>query len=369
MTEEKKFLPADLKELRILGRTGKNGDAVVLFWTGSGFECDYEGTELWCEFESDYSVYEQWVSVIVNGELMSRQMLNRGRERVCLIRNMQTKKVNNIKVIKEVQAMPGDPDAYLAVCALYGDGVFFELPEPECRIEFIGDSITSGEGSYGSTVEQDWIAMWFSSTRAYPYFTARKMNAEYRVFSQSGYGVYCAYDNNLDHVMPKYYEQVCGVLEGEKNKAYGAWDAYDFSSWQPDYILINLGTNDGGAFHNPEWVDEASGRRNKMYTDAEGRPAKECLASVRQAVAEFISVVRKNNPGAYIVWAYGVMGTVVEEAILAGIADFCEATGDNRVEYLSLAEMKPEQVGARSHPGIGAHTAMAEAISQRLREI
>lgn len=369
MAEEKRFLPAETKELRILGRTGKNGDDVVLFWTGSGFECNYEGTELWCEFETDYSVYEQWVSVIVNGALMSRQMLNKGRQRICLFRNMQTPKINNIKVIKEVQAMPGDPDAYLAVCALYGDGEFTPLPEPECRIEFIGDSITSGEGSYGDTAEQDWIAMWFSSTRAYPYFTAERMHAEYRICSQSGYGVFCAYDNNLDHAIPKYYEQVCGVLEGEKNKAAGAWEAYDFSSWQPDYIIINLGTNDGGAFHNPEWVDETTGRKNKMYTDAEGRPAKECLASVKDAVEKFLFMVRKNNPKAYIVWAYGVLGTVVEEAIRAGITVYCEETRDDRVEYLSLAEMKPEQVGARSHPGIGAHEAMAEAISRRLREI
>jgi len=369
MTKEKKFLPGMVSELRILGRTGKNGDDVVLFWTGSGFECNYEGTELWCEFESDYSVYEQWISVLVNGELMTRQMLNKGRERICLFRNMQTKKKNHIKVIKEVQAMPGDPEAYLAVCALYGDGVFYELPEPECRIEFIGDSITSGEGSYGATVEQDWIAMWFSATKAYPHLTAELLQAEYRIFSQSGYGVYCAYDNNLDHVMPKYYEQVCGVLEGDRNKAAGAWDAYDFSSWQPDYVLINLGTNDGGAFHNPEWVDEATGRRNKMYTDTDGHPAKECLAPVAQAVEAFLSLVRTHNPKAYIVWAYGVMGTVVEEAIRAGIHAFCQKTGDERVEYLPLAEMKPEQVGARSHPGIGAHRAVAEAVFARLREI
>lgn len=353
--------PEEIKELRILGRTVKR-HPLPLFWTGSGFECNYDGTELWCEFESDYELYEQWIAVFVNGALMSRLMLNKGRQQVCLYRNMGTRKVNHIKVVKEVQAMPGDPAAYLAICGLSGDGAFYPLPEPACRIEFIGDSITSGEGSYGSTVEQDWIAMWFSASRTFPWFVAERLNAEYRVFSQSGYGVYCAYDNNLDHAMPLYYEQVCGVLEGERNTALGAKERYEFSYWQPDYIVINLGTNDGGAFHNPEWQDEATGRRNKMEVGPDGLPEKECLEKVRHAVTEFLCMVRKYNPEAQILWAYGLMGTVVESAITEGIEDFRKTSGDTKVHYIRLDEIKGEAVGARSHPGELGHRAAAESI-------
>lgn len=358
----KKFLPGDIAELRVLGRTVKNRNPLILFWTGSGIEFNFEGTELWCEFESDYSCYEQWIAVYVNGALLSRQMLQKGRQKVCLFRNMQTRKVNHIKVVKEVQAMPGDPEAYLAIHALYGEGEFCELPEPECKIEFIGDSITSGEGSCGGTVEQDWIAMWFSASHGYPLLVSEALGAECRVVSQSGYGVYCAYDNNLDHVIPRYYEQVCGVLEGTRNLELGAADTYDFSEWQPDYIVINLGTNDGGAFHNPEWRDEVTGRKNKMYHGADGMPAAECLKKVEEAVTGFLKMVRKNNPKAHILWAYGMMGTVVESAIKAGIADYKEETGDKKVCYVALEEIQGEQIGARSHPGIFGHKNAAEQI-------
>lgn len=363
------FLPGDVKELRVLGRTVKNRIPLVLFWTGSGIELNFEGTELWCEFESDYSCYEQWIAVYVNGALLSRQMLQKGRQRVCLFRNLQTKKVNHVKVLKEVQAMPGDPEAYLAVHALYGDGEFCELPEPECRIEFIGDSITSGEGSVGSTTEQDWVAMWFSAGQAYPYLVTEALNAECRIFSQSGYGVYCAYDNNLDHVMPLYYEQVCGVLEGDRNQRLGAGEAYDFSEWQPDYVVINLGTNDGGAFHNPEWCDTATGRKNKMYLGADGQPAPECLKKVEGAVTGFLKTVRKNNPSAYVLWAYGMMGTVVESGIKAGITAYCEETGDERVRYIALEEIQGEEIGARFHPGICGHKKTAEQICKVISEL
>lgn len=357
------------KHIRVLGRTKGNEFPLVLFWTGSGVEFNYKGTELWCDFESDYSDYEQWIAVYVNEALLSRQMLQKGRQRVCLFRNLQTPKVNRVKVIKEVQAMPGDEQAYLAIHGLQGDGEFCELQEPACRIEFIGDSITSGEGSYGSVTEQDWIAMWFSASRSYPYFVAQQMDAEYRVISQSGYGVYCAYDNNLEHAIPRYYEQVCGVLSGERNEAAGAKELYDFSLWQPDYIVINLGTNDGGAFHNPEWYDEETGRRNKMYRTPDGLPAKECLEKVRQAVTDFLMLVRKHNKNAQILWAYGMMGTVVESAIKEGIEKYRSESGDKKVHYLALDEITGEQIGARSHPGLNGHRATAEKICEKLCEL
>ena len=368
MEERKWQRPEEIKELRILGRTVKK-HPLPLFWTGSGIECNYDGTELWCEFETEYSCYEQWIAIYVNGAFLARQMLNKGRQQVCLYRNLATRKVNHVKVIKEVQAMPEDPETCLLLHGLWGDGAFHPLPEPACRMEFIGDSITSGEGSFGSTVEQDWISMWFSAGRTYPYLVAERFGAEYRVLSQSGFGVYCAYNNDLDHAIPRAYEQVCGTLTGEKNKRLGAWEKHDFSSWQPDYIVINLGTNDGGAFHNPEWVDESTGRRNKMECGPDGLPLSACLKKIQHAVTEFLTVVRNNNPKAQILWAYGLMGTVVESAITEGIEDFRKKSEDTRVHYIRLDEIKGDAIGARSHPGELGHKAAAERICRSMEAL
>ena len=41
----------------------------------------------------------------------------------------------------------------------------------------------------------------------------------------------------------------------EINERLGTHNDYDFSSWQPDIVIVNLGTNDE-AFNNPEWKDE-----------------------------------------------------------------------------------------------------------------
>ena len=51
-----KYSP-DLPQVRVLGRTtGK--DVINLFWTGSGIEFLYTGSELWLEVNADYDTME-----------------------------------------------------------------------------------------------------------------------------------------------------------------------------------------------------------------------------------------------------------------------------------------------------------------------
>ncbi len=61
------------------------------------------------------------------------------------------------------------------------------------------------------------------------------------------------WDNDVRHVMPPYYTQVCGVAMGQRNAALGAQQENDFAAWKPDAVIVNLGTNDTGAFDNPPW--------------------------------------------------------------------------------------------------------------------
>lgn len=353
----------------VLGRTNGERMPLTLFWTASGFEVNYNGTELWCDFVTDYTSFEQWIAVEVNGAVIVRQMLPKGESHICLCRNMQTKKENTIRVFKEVQAMPGDEKALLQVVGLFGDGELLPVKEKTYRLEFVGDSITSGEGSYGAQGEPDWIAQWFSTTNTYPYLTAQSLNAEYRVVSQSGYGLLTAWDNNRDNNIPAYYEQVCGVLAGERNLELGAKKPYDFSKWQPDAVIINLGTNDAGAFDQPAWTDPRTGKVFKMERDAQGKPLDSCLLAVTDAACEFLFTVRKNNPNAQILWCLGIMGSLTSEAVTAGINKYCEASGDKKAAFLPLAEMTKEQVGARFHPGLLGHRAAADEVTKKLSEL
>ena len=162
MEQQKKTVSMEaLPQVRILGRTtGK--DIVNLFWTGSGIEMIYTGSELWVEVNADYDVMEPWLAVELNGALISRFPLNKGKNEVCLFRGMTVGKPKHVRILKEVQAMNEDPAHMVQILGLqYGDGEFLPLPEPKYRLEFVGDSITSGEGTIGAVEEEDWISAFF----------------------------------------------------------------------------------------------------------------------------------------------------------------------------------------------------------------
>ena len=80
------------------------------------------------------------------------------------------------------------------------------------RVAFIGDSITSGEGTYGAFEDMDWLTMYMSVSRNYAYMTAKELNADYHMISEGGWGVYTGWDNDIRHNIPSIYEAVCGSV-------------------------------------------------------------------------------------------------------------------------------------------------------------
>lgn len=150
--------------------------------------------------------------------------------------------------------------------------------------------------------------MWFSAINNYTSMTADALNAEYRVISQSGWGVLTSWDNNPHGNIPDGYEQVCGLLTGAKNEALGAFQEHSFESWQPDVVVVNLGTNDGGAFQSPEWKDEVTGESHKQRLNEDGTYHEDDIQAFVDAAEKFLMKLRKNNQHAHLVWAYGMLG-------------------------------------------------------------
>ena len=56
------------------------------FWTGSGIELLFTGSELWVELNADYDTMEPWVSVELDGAWISRFAVNPGTSRMCIFR-------------------------------------------------------------------------------------------------------------------------------------------------------------------------------------------------------------------------------------------------------------------------------------------
>ncbi len=373
MRENRSLKVTDLSEitnLKVHGRTTGELSPLTLFWTGSMLELNVSGSELWIEVEADYDMYEPWISIQVNGVQVSRSMLMAGKYWICAFRGMNPEKVKNVRIVKEVQAMSGDPDCLFQLHAVKSDGDFYPVEDQPYRIEFIGDSLTSGEGLVGAVGEQDWIPMWFGTAQNYAVLTAQAMKADYRIVSQSGWGVLTGWDNNPHSNMPEYYEKICGLVNGDRNIALGAHQEYDFSSWQPDFVVVNLGTNDTSAFDQPEWKDEATGESHKQRCKEDGSFHEEDLKAFEVAIVNFLVKLRRCNPQAHIVWAYGIIGIPMMPAIYRAFEEYRKNSCDARVSIFQLPIVsEPKEEGSRSHPGALAHERMAKQLTAYLKKI
>lgn len=369
MKLQKKSL-AELLQVRALGRhVGR--DPLTLFWTASGIELAFTGTELWVDFYADFEWMQPWISVEIDGAWIARMPVNPGESRVCLFRGMTEGTVKHVRLMKEVQAMAEDPKHLLQITGLeYADGEFRALPEPALRLEFVGDSITSGVGAIGSVSEvEDEIADFYSAVNNYSRMTADALHAEFRCISQSGWGIVSDWKNDVRNVMPAVYTEVSGVSTGAQNVMAGAQEENDFASWQPDVVIINLGTNEQVAFDKPAWTIPETGVQHKLRRLENGDFHPEDVEWIARGVRDFLVLLREKNPGAKLVWCIGMMGNEILPVIQRGVTLYKERSSDENCFLLELPDTTADTMGALQHPGVKSHQRAAEVLTRFLSSI
>lgn len=357
----------EIEHYKIYGRTDETQDPLPLFFNGSGIEVNVTGTELWIDLEVDCAFHEPWIFTRLNDAFMSRQMLMPGSYSLCLFRCMSPDAVKNMKFFRELQAMSEDDACHILIRGFRTDGTFLPVAEKQYRLEFIGDSITSGEGTYGAKQDTDWLAMYMGASRNYAMMTADALQADFRLFSQGGWGVLSGWDNDPRHAIPPRYEKICGLAGGETNERLGAAKPHDFSTWKPDAIIVNLGTNDASAFEQPEFVNPDTGERFKQHKESDGSYRQEDLERFERAVIDFLRMLRRNNPASHIVWCYGMLGYNLTMAITDAIHTYMMQTGDRNVAFLQLPNTTEETVGSHAHPGEKSHARAAKVLTEYLQ--
>lgn len=368
-TDLKTYSIKEVPYYHIYGRTDETQDILPLFWNGSGVEVNVTGSELWIDLEVDCGFHEPWIATELNGAFMSRQMLLPGSYSICLFRNMTFGVPKTMKFFRELQAMSVDNECHVFVHGFRCDGEFLPVKEHKYKIEFIGDSITSGEGTYGAFCENDWLAMFMSSSRNYATYTAKALDADYRLISQGGWGVYCGWDNDIRHNIPSCYEKICGLGFGEVNESVGAQKPYDFTSWKPEAIVVNLGTNDASAFNQPPFTNPETGETWKQHKNPDGSFVTEDRERFENAVYDFLKMLRKDNPNAHIVWVYGMLGYDLNLLITNAMNRYQKDTGDHNTAFLNLPNTTPETVGAHTHPGVKSHKRAAKVLIEYLQTV
>ena len=315
--------------LRLLGRMDLSRTPVALDWTGSGLECSFRGSDLWAELEAPALSPIMWMIVLADGKPVARFPVEPGIRFYPLVLGMEPQNTRTVTLMKETQCMPDAPEATVLLHSLRMNGELCELPARDLKIEFIGDSLTSGEGSLAPRNNDEWITLWFSARANYSWVACDELNAERRVISQSGWGVCWDWEHKPEHTFAPYYEEIAGVLRGPAAEKRGCTKPYDFASWQPDIICIRLGTNDSVGIT----------AKNSYEQDRD---------QVVRGALSFLRLVRKNNPASKIVWI--VPGSELWPELEEEAVRLAREEGMTGLYTFALPDYGEEDLGSRFHP-------------------
>ena len=243
-------------------------------------------------------------------------------------------------------------------------GISYKRSDTELRGDNVviesDNSITSGEGVRGPRSFMEWLPMCFGASDNYTRLTAEKLHADYHVVSQSGWGVLCGWNNDPRTALPAVYDSVCGpaAMEASAGDAHGGEKPYAFD-FDPDTIVVNLGTNDSNALTQPAFPVPGTGETYR-FTQAD-------IPTFEDACLRFLLHLQQKNPHARILWAYGIAGDTLAAPIAAAVQRAAEQGVP--VEFLALPNTDSIRggMGSREHPGPAAHRRMAALLAARLR--
>lgn len=217
--------------VRLIGRFDTSEQGQVQFtWPGSTLEFSFEGTEASIAIASngesrfqvdvDGAVTDVWVTP---GEMtyILASDLPHGIHHLRLTRLTESFAV--------VTRFTSDPQV---------DGKLLPAPEPaQKRLLVIGDSITAGYGVEGSSHECSYSIKTSNQQLTYAALAANALDADLHAIAWSGIGAWRSY-GEVTPVNPNILTRYQRTLADDSNSI---WDT---AAYQPDTILINIGTND-----------------------------------------------------------------------------------------------------------------------------
>jgi len=237
---------------------------------------------------------------------------------------------HKVRIVKATEMQ----DALWSIISFEADGFATVTQKSNLKIEFVGDSISAGYGVIGAPGEGKTVEN-SDCTKSYTYFTAKNLNADYSVVAWSGI---CAkaYHWVKDINMATLYTK----NSSRDNTKY----SFDFN---PDIIVLNLGTNEAS------YLDPGYG--GSKY--AEQFPAD---------YKDMLLTIRNNNPNAYIICLYGMMGknSLIENGIVSAIAN----VDDNKIVYNPF-NIVANTSGANGHPSARAQEEWANQLVDYIKSM
>ena len=354
--------------VKIIGRAFVYNNCLWLSYSGTGIEfiCNDGFRALLCADLIEKGAADSFarVTVLKDGAPILDERLD-NKQMAVEIRDEGVHTYTILKLSESDNSSVGilELESYGTMTADDGDAVgLIPTEEKRLKVEFIGDSITCGygvEGRLGETFTTETE----NFMKAWPYLTAKKLNADYSAVSKSGAGLISGYtdsgERNLDNIFTGYYD-LMGCTRYGIDGTVGPKDfEYDFSL-EPDLILIMLGTNDI-SYCRP--VDEEGRPRLPAAEEKERRKA------FYTAYKKFVKHVREKNPLSKIVCSLGILGDGLNEEVNMAVSEL-RAEGDQRIFWLPVKpQNSADGYGTDYHPSQITQKKLAETVADFVLDI
>lgn len=319
--------------VRTIGRFVHEREGLRFAWSGSTVIARFEGTSLRVRLRDEGKNTMNAFQVLVDGEPRSVLRMQKDRDTYDVVTDLP-RGVHEVTLEKRTEARVGE----MVLLGVESDGKM--LPPAaggaERRIEILGDSISTGYGNEGPGPTCTFDARQQNEFLTYGALTARALSAEHTVIAWSGKTLY---------EMREYFPRALPDREDS---------VWDFSRYQPNVVVVNLGTNN---FAN---IDPGEKKFVDLYT-------------------AIVAKVRAAYPAALVVAALGPMLTdnypegrhsltQARKYMKVAMARI-HAAGDKNVEMIEFPEQKvADGLGCGFHPSVKTHKLMAERLTALLRE-
>ena len=257
--------------------------------------------------------------------------------------NDLTDTVHHIRIIKRTEAACGRCE-FSGFLLERGDSLLKLPARPNRRIEFIGNSITSGYGNEDSIKGNGFKPETQNNYFAFGAITARNLHAEYHAICYSGKGVYRNYDHSEKQTLSVLYDLTYPLPKVK----------WDFNSWIPQVVVINLGTNDFATAPPPQ-------------------------AEFVRAYFRLLIKIKNKYPKATIIcldgpmlldgWPNGVNTKSLVQLYIKYAINMAKYEGYTRMYQFSLTTSGQFGYGANWHPNIKQHQFNAEELTEFIQEV
>ena len=319
--------------VRIVGRTAPGGTSgsAEYSWPGVNIQAHFTGTQL--SMAVNNATGNNRITVVVDGGTAKIISLASGQSTVSLASGLPSG-THDIVIWRNTEASPGGTTTFSGLTA-FGTGGALLAPDaaPARRIEVVGDSLSVGAGVEGDSACTGGIDAYTDNYLAYGSVAARAVSADVVTIAYSGIGVY----RNYGETTP-----TAASLTMPRRYPYAIPDtvSWNFALYQPQVVVINLGTNDFGS-SDP------------------GTPFETAYVS-------FVQAIRQKYADAYFILIDMYGGTRLTR--LNNILASLKTSGETKAEVLSLNSVQ-NNLGCNQHPNVAGQQAMGTTLAARLRTL